>query len=428
MVDRICVVLEALSVVICLHHLYGKKFRFDIVTVSFLTIEMITMQAIDYFGWPSELSMLFYPIIAVYCVIEFGFDLKKLVINNILNTLISCIFQVSVAVILYIVIDKQIVAGIAPLISNCIILLIVIIVLPKLGINRLSNILKDKEIILIISLITCIGIILFWLINFKKIDFLNRYEWFQNILFFVCVSLIGLLVFSVGKYKLKSKEIETELKMHMLYANSFDNLIDNIRARQHEFDNHINTIYSQHFIYDNYKDLVEAQKNYCQIVASENKFNKLLVSGNRVIISFLYGKFSEIDNLGIEVSYYIDINEMQVNVPIYKLVEILGNLIGNAVDALMTTKIYNRLYVLMIEEEGHFNIEVRNESEFINYSEIALFFTKGYSKKGEDRGLGLYHVKSICDEYKLNMLCQNIEIDGINWISFMISSKKETIE
>ena len=103
MVDRICVVLEALSVVICLHHLYGKKFRFDIVTVSFLTIEMITMQAIDYFGWPSELSMLFYPIIAVYCVIEFGFDLKKLVINNILNTLIICIFQVSVAVILYIV-------------------------------------------------------------------------------------------------------------------------------------------------------------------------------------------------------------------------------------------------------------------------------------------------------------------------------------
>ena len=85
MVDRICVVLEALSIAVCLHRLYGKKFRFDIATVSLMTIEMIMMQAIDYFGWPKELSMLFYPIIAGYCVIEFGFDLKKLIINNILN-------------------------------------------------------------------------------------------------------------------------------------------------------------------------------------------------------------------------------------------------------------------------------------------------------------------------------------------------------
>ena len=75
MVDRICVVLEGLSIAVCLHRLYGKKFRFDIATVSLMTIEMIMMQAIDYFGWPKELSMLFYPIIAVYCVIEFGFNL-----------------------------------------------------------------------------------------------------------------------------------------------------------------------------------------------------------------------------------------------------------------------------------------------------------------------------------------------------------------
>ena len=99
MVDRICVVLEALSIAVCLHRLYGKKFRFDIATVSLMTIEMIMMQAIDYFGWPKELSMLFYPIIAGYCVIEFGVDLKKLVINNILNAIIICVFQVGVSIL-----------------------------------------------------------------------------------------------------------------------------------------------------------------------------------------------------------------------------------------------------------------------------------------------------------------------------------------
>ena len=118
MVDRICVVLEVLSVVICLHHLYGKKFRFDIVTVSFLTIEMITMQAIDYFGWPSELSMLFYPIIVVYCLIEFELNLKKLIINNILTIIIICIIQLFVMSMFYLIDKQSTIVGVRLAFSN----------------------------------------------------------------------------------------------------------------------------------------------------------------------------------------------------------------------------------------------------------------------------------------------------------------------
>ena len=106
MVDRICVVLEALSIAVCLHRLYGKKFRFDIATASLMTIEMIMMQAIDYFGWPKELSMLFYLVVAGYCVVEFGFDLKELIINNVLNAIIICLLQVSIMMLFY-VFDKQ---------------------------------------------------------------------------------------------------------------------------------------------------------------------------------------------------------------------------------------------------------------------------------------------------------------------------------
>lgn len=427
MVDRICVVLEALSIAVCLHRLYGKKFRFDIATVSLMTIEMIMMQAIDYFGWPKELSMLFYPIIAGYCVIEFGFDLKELIINNVLNAIIMCIFQVGVATILYMLVNKQIIIGIVPLISNSLILALIIFVLPRFKIKRLADLIKDKEVILIASLIVCICIITFWLINFKKINFLGHLEWLQNIIFFVCVAFIGLLAVGLGKYKIKSKEIETELKMHKLYANSFDNLIDTIRLKQHEFDNHINTIYSQHYIYNTYEELVEVQKSYCQVVSNENRFNKILNSGNRIIIGFLYGKFIEIDRLGIEIAYHIDIGEVDIGVPIYKLVEVLGNLLSNAVEAILSTKKYKRLYICMNENDEYFSIEVRNECDYINYSEIDSFFTKGYSGKGENRGLGLYHVKTICEEYKLNLICQNKEIDGSNWISFFISNKKETM-
>lgn len=424
MVDRICVVLEALSIAVCLHRLYGKKFRFDIATVSLMTIEMIMMQAIDYFGWPKELSMLFYPIIAGYCVIEFGFDLKELIINNVLNAIIICILQIMVMVIFYVFEIQQMIVGFKLLISNCIILCVIVCVMPHLRIKKIADLLKDKERLLTASLIVCIAITIFCVFAFKKINIISFYGLFQRILFTTCILMMGFLILRLGKYKIRSKEIETELKMHKLYADSFDNLIDKIRLKQHEFDNHINTIYSQHYIYDTYDKLVEAQKNYCQLVISENRFNKLLISGNPVIIGFLYGKFIEIDRMGIDISYCVDIKELKTGVPVYKLVEILGNLIGNAVDFLVLSKVYNNLFVRIVENEEDFTIEVRNESNYFNYTEIELFFVKGYSKKGKNRGMGLFHVKNICDEYKLDLSCRNIEIEGKNWIEFTILGKK----
>ena len=427
MVDRICVVLEGLSIAVCLHRLYGKKFRFDIATVSLMTIEMIMMQAIDYFGWPKELSMLFYPIIVVYCVIEFGFKWKELIINNVLNAIIICTLQIVVMMIIHMFEKQKIIIGMQSLLLNCIILIILVFLLPKLRVSRLTILLiKDREKLLIASLILGIIITILCLFSFKRINIITFYELLQRILFSICILMMGLLILRLGKYKIKSKEIEIELKMHKLYASSFDNLVDNIRSRQHEFDNHINTIYSQHYIYKTYTELVEAQKNYCMLVTAENRFNKLLFSGNSIILGFLYSKFIEIDRLGIDISYHINIEEFQVEIPTYKIIEILGNLIGNAEEELRNTEIYNKLYVYMKEKNKKFTIEVRNECNYINYTEIELFFTKGYSKKGENRGLGLFHVKSICDEYKLSLSCQNKDIDESNWISFTISNIKET--
>lgn len=426
MVDRICVVLEALSIAVCLHRLYGKKFRFDIATVSLMTIEMIMMQAIDYFGWPKELSMLFYPIIAGYCVIEFGFDLKKLVINNILNAVIICILQIFIMMTLHMFEKQQIILGLKSLISNFIILILISFVFPQLKMQQILYLLKKKEKILIIALGLSIIIVFSFMITFKRINILIFADMLQYILLFTCVTFIGFLAIQMLQYKVKSKEAETELKMHKLYADSFDNLIDNIRSKQHEFDNHINTIYSQHYIFNSYDELVEAQKDYCQLVMTENRFNKLLVSGNPVIIGFLYGKFVEIDKLGIEVIYHVNIEELNIGIPIYKMVEIIGNLMQNAVEELMNSKKYNKIYISLEEEDEKLSIEIRNESDYISYADIGSFFDKGYSRKGENRGLGLFHVKTICDEYNLNISCLNKEIDKVNWISFSISNEKET--
>ena len=52
-----------------------------------------------------------------------------------------------------------------------------------------------------------------------------------------------------------------------------------------------------------------------------------------VILCFLHSRFMEVEKEGVTVSYRINIGDMECGVPTYKIVELLGNLIKNAVEA-----------------------------------------------------------------------------------------------
>lgn len=421
MVTNICLLLEALSIVLCLHYLYDEKFKLDIETTSLLAINMILMTAINYYELPKIYSLTIYPIIGIYCGIKFGFKLREIIINVTLCIIIVGVIQMIVSLPFYYFLNVQLLSNYRLLFVNCTAFLIMIFVIPRLKINRVVAFLKNREKILIVSIVICLGITFFCLISYKQ---LIQVELNQTILLFVCMIFIFALTGQLNQYKVKSKEIETELRMHKLYADSFQSLIDSIRLRQHEFENHISTIYSQHYLFDTYEDLVNEQKKYCNQVLEENRFNKMLKKGNPVIISFLYGKMIEIDKKGIDIAYDIAINDLEIGVPIYKIVEILGNLLKNAVEAIEKTPNLNKIFILMIEIDDIFEIEVRNESPYIQPNDISLFFMKGYSEKGENRGLGLYNVNNICREYGLQLYFENKEINGQNWLSFRITNRQ----
>lgn len=76
---------------------------------------------------------------------------------------------------------------------------------------------------------------------------------------------------------------------------------------------------------------------------------------------------------------------------------------------------------MSIEEKGeNYFLTIRNQCEYVPYSEMEQWFQMEASSKGEGRGLGLYHLKTLCNDWKMNIRCENIEIEQKNWIQFTL--------
>jgi len=390
--------LEVLAFLVCLHYLYRKKINWDIATFSVIVIELILMQAIYIMHLNRLWTFLIYIFVIIYCLSKFEMNLRVAIINCVMSIIIVSIIQTTLMLLLHITIGLEKVTEIHSLMINAMMFILVAFVVSKSKLYKISLALKSNErIIVMSSLVAIIGVIYF-LQNY-------RHKAGLSIAYYIILVISVILIVVVGvdfwKHRFEAKQMERELRVHKLYEKSFQSLIEDICARQHEFDNHINTIYSQHYLHHTYDALVEAQKKYCKDIVQANSFNKLLSKGNPIVLGFLYGKFSEAEKLGIDVEYKVKIGNVESNVPIYKVIEILGNLLNNAIEALERTPDLNKLKVIMMENQYEIIIDVSNECSELTHEQVQNFFKKGYSEKKGNHGYGLYNVSKICEEYNL---------------------------
>ena len=110
-----------------------------------------------------------------------------------------------------------------------------------------------------------------------------------------------------------------------------------------------------------------------------------------VVAGFLSGKIQRAKERGFtlnlaEESLVPDCpNEKQVTV----LVTVLGNLIENALDA-MSGQSEGEVGLLLHYQNGWLSGEVRDDGPGIPPANIDAIFNKGFSTKGENRGVGLF--------------------------------------
>ncbi len=413
--------LEMMAILLCIHELYGKKFYFDIKNIIVIAMDIILLQSTAEGYLAHEMSILIYPIVFLYCIVEFGVNKRELVVNNILYIVILGVLQMASWMILEILDITYLSTGINNLIVNSMVVLIIIFVSPYIRLHKCSGFMQQKFFLVRILLFSTFLFIIYMLLIVKTTDALLPEHY---VIIIISLCLLGGVTYMWQKNQYKVKEQQIELQMHHMYEESFENLISDIRSRQHDFENHINAVYCQHYTSTTLEELVDKQRKYCEVLREDNKYNKLLSAGNSIITGFLYGKFLQAEGKGIIVKYKVKLGELESPFPTYKLVEIIGNFFDNAMEALEQNGCEKVIFLDLLETPEELDFTIRNENPYISQENLLKLFERGKSSKGEQRGIGLSNVKKICEEYKCELLAANKKDAGKTYIEFGIHWRK----
>lgn len=225
-------------------------------------------------------------------------------------------------------------------------------------------------------------------------------------------------IFLIMIYKI-SKE-QTELELRRENEKQYDVLISEIRARQHKFTNQLNSIYSLHKLYDNYDELVEHQMVEMERLNQYEMPNKILILERPLVIAHIYNKLCEAKekNIDVKTEFLCSLND--VCIPDILFVEIIGNLLDNAIEEVEKDAKEEKVFFSISENQNEVHISVSNEHAKIPYEQYKIFFTEGYSTKGENRGIGLAYVKRIVEKYSGCIDIGNVEWNGRNFFTIHI--------
>ncbi|WP_296245154.1 sensor histidine kinase [uncultured Enterobacter sp.] len=182
---------------------------------------------------------------------------------------------------------------------------------------------------------------------------------------------------------------KTEISQLMQRIDGMVNYVDALRAHTHEFMNKLHVILGLLNIkrYDKLEEyILQTAHNYqTDIGTIQSKVKSPVIAG------FLLGKIHRAKEAGITLTLSDECqipdtaNEEQVAV----LVTVLGNLIENALDA-MEGQPEGEITLLLHYQNGWLSCEVSDDGPGIDPVQQEAIFTKGFSTKGENRGVGLF--------------------------------------
>lgn len=267
------------------------------------------------------------------------------------------------------------------------------------------------------SLVIDIFITFFAYILLEKTNFDRQADY--TILFILASYMISINVETIYYQKRNDRQAK-ELENYEKYLPIVEEMVGYIRLQQHDFNNHLQAIQMLPLTHTDYNSLKQAVMTYGGSAGLIPANLEVLKLNMKLVAGFLVSKSEECmlrkRNIKIEIKNY----SLQTILPEYKLIEIMGILIDNAIEAsseeqdicVQINSVENRVYFYISNPGPELTPQLRS-----------LFFTKGYSTKQYDKkqhGLGLYKLKKIADSYNGMIILDNKVKDGQMLVCFEV--------
>jgi Signal transduction histidine kinase regulating citrate/malate metabolism len=335
--------------------------------------------------------------ILVIMVVKMVYEkkLKDLILEFFLILFIEMSFQLVISLILNIVIYGDYIKEI----STELITLGAIIIFSKLNLSdniSFEKINNDISMYLISTFIMDVVV-------FKIILLYDNTLILNNLLItalIVTISVISQILIYISI--IRGMKENQKLKISKEYNEVIDEIVQEIKQRQHDFVNYKNTIRGIVEVVDEDR-IGEAIRNYIKDEdIYDNKINELIYIDNVVIRSIIYRNMCKAKKYNINFQYRIDNNVLDDILSYNEVSNILNNLLNNAFEEVMKDDcIKKNIEIKIFKENKTPHLIVKNQiadSNNINLNEV---LTRGYSTKNSGtRGYGLYNVEQIINAHK----------------------------
>lgn len=223
---------------------------------------------------------------------------------------------------------------------------------------------------------------------------------FWDYLYFIIGGLWSFFMITLIGLKKSTELIEKNIivETYEQYYPIISKMVDEAKSAQHEFKNHLNTISS--ILSMNKEEAIDDVLNYINSVGYRSYDEQQLIQvENKIVAAIIYTKIIEAKEKNIDFVFSIN-NLAPLRMKAYELVEVIGNLLENAFEAVVIKSAEERKVQLIIEEENNCTvIQVRNKGITVDMNQIPRLFEQGFSSKGQGRGYGLFNVLHRVNEY-----------------------------
>ncbi|PJC87241.1 hypothetical protein CSW98_04885 [Vibrio sp. HA2012] len=210
-----------------------------------------------------------------------------------------------------------------------------------------------------------------------------------------------------------SFKIKREVEELEQIINTANNDKENLRAIIHEFNNQMSIVYGllQMEKYDKAMDFIRSEHKSKQ--SDIYTFSKSFQVPT--LVALILSKVSRAKELGVtlEVDPLCTVNENYLPISENELNCIIGNLLNNAFESIVSSEPNEKLVRLYISHGNDLIIEVEDSGNGITKSDVDKIFDREYTKKdGPNHGIGLNLIKNIVSEANGTIIVDESELGG----------------